>query len=108
MRNSALVLTTGRPPGNSLFLLEPAAASLVLLTLALAGPALAQDAAHDPADRQLFFGEQHLHSSWSLDATAAGTRQKPEDAYRWALGEEVTLSTTGEKIKKDTPYDFVA
>ncbi len=71
-------------------------------------PAIAQDAAPDPADRQLFFGEQHLHSSWSPDAYAAGTRQKPEDAYRWALGEEVTLSTTGEKIKKDTPYDFVA
>ncbi len=71
-------------------------------------PAIAQDAAPDPADRQLFFGEQHLHSSWSPDAYAAGTRQKPEDAYRWALGEEVTLSTTGEKIKKETPYDFVA
>ena len=71
-------------------------------------PVLGQDAAPDPADRQLFFGEQHLHSSWSPDAYAAGTRQKPEDAYRWALGEEVTLSTTGEIIKKDTPYDFVA
>jgi hypothetical protein len=71
-------------------------------------PRLNQDSAPDPASRQLYFGEQHLHSSWSPDAYAAGTRQKPEDAYRFALGEEITLSTTGEKIKKSTPYDFVA
>jgi hypothetical protein len=71
-------------------------------------PALAQNAAPDPADRQLYFGEQHLHSQWSPDAYATGTRQTPEDAYRYAQGEEITLSTTGEKIEKATPYDFVA
>ena len=58
--------------------------------------------------KNVYFGEQHLHSQWSADAFAAGTRQKPEDAYRWAMGEEITLSTTGQKIKKSTPYDFVA
>jgi hypothetical protein len=89
-------------------LLRRAAASLVILFLALAGPALAQDAAPDPADRQVYFGEQHLHSQWSPDAYATGVRQKPEDAYRYARGEEITLSTTGDKLKKGTPYDFVA
>ena len=69
---------------------------------------LAQASAPDPAKRQLYFGEQHLHSQWSPDAYAAGTRQAPEDAYRYALGQEITLSTTGQKIKKGTPYDFVA
>ncbi len=58
--------------------------------------------------KNVYFGEQHLHSEWSADAFAAGARQKPEDAYRWAMGKEVVLSTTGEKIKKSTPYDFVA
>jgi hypothetical protein len=58
--------------------------------------------------KNVYFGEQHLHSSWSADAYATGSRQKPEDAYRWAMGETITLTTTKEKIKKSTPYDFVA
>jgi hypothetical protein len=67
------------------------------------------NAQNTPAhERQVFFGEQHLHSEASADAFAAGSRQKPEDAYKWGRGEEVTLSTTGEKIRKSTPYDFVA
>lgn len=57
--------------------------------------------------RNVYFGEQHLHSEMSPDAYAVGTRQKPDDAYRYAMGETITLSTTGEKIKKGTPYDFV-
>jgi hypothetical protein len=48
-----------------------------------------------------------LHTSASPDAFAIGTRGTWEDAYRYAMGEEVTLSTTGEKMKKSTPYDFV-
>ncbi len=57
MRNSAHIHAACRTPANSLLLLRPAAASLVLLILTLVGPALAQDAAPDPADRRLFFGE---------------------------------------------------
>lgn len=83
---------------------------LCLFALSISLRATAQDkkTAPDPAKRQVFFGEQHLHSAWSADAFAAGSRQHPKDAYRWARGEEITLSTTGEKIKKSTPYDFVA
>jgi hypothetical protein len=58
--------------------------------------------------RNVYFGEQHLHTSASPDAFAIGTRGTWEDAYRYAMGEEIKLSTTGEKIKKRTPYDFVA
>ncbi|MHC4758175.1 MAG: DUF3604 domain-containing protein [Planctomycetota bacterium] len=58
--------------------------------------------------RNVYFGEQHLHTSASPDAFAVGTRGTWEDAYLYAMGEEVKLSTTGEKIKKRTPYDFVA
>jgi hypothetical protein len=58
--------------------------------------------------KNVYFGEQHLHSEMSPDAYAVGVRQKMEDAYRYGMGEEITLSTTGEKIKKSTPYDFVA
>ncbi|MDJ0849463.1 MAG: DUF3604 domain-containing protein [Myxococcota bacterium] len=57
--------------------------------------------------KNLYFGEQHLHTSASPDAFVIGVRGTWEDAYRYALGEEVALSTTGQKIKKSTPYDFV-
>ena len=58
--------------------------------------------------RNVYFGEQHLHSEMSPDAYAVGVRQKMDDAYLYGMGEEITLSTTGEKIKRGTPYDFVA
>ena len=58
--------------------------------------------------KNVYFGEQHLHTAASPDAFAVGTRGTWDDAYRYAKGEEVKLSTTGKKIKKKTPYDFVA
>jgi hypothetical protein len=88
----------------------------LMAALGAASVTLAEDSIGEPGHssgkanplKNVDFGEQHLHSVWSADAFAAGTRQKPEDAYRWAMGETITLSTTGEKIKKSTPYDFVA
>jgi len=58
--------------------------------------------------RNVYFGEQHMHSEMSPDAYAVGVRQKMDDAYRYGRGDEITLSTTGDKIKRATPYDFVA
>jgi uncharacterized protein DUF3604 len=58
--------------------------------------------------KNVYFGEQHLHTSASPDAFAVGTRGSWDDAYRYAKGEEIKLSTTGVAIKKRTPYDFVA
>jgi len=58
--------------------------------------------------KNVYFGEQHLHSENSPDAFAAGCRQKREDAFRYGRGDEITLSTNGQKIKRKTPYDFVA
>ncbi len=53
--------------------------------------------------RNVYFGEQHMHSEMSPDAYAMGVRQTMDDAYRYGMGEEITLSTTGEKFKKATP-----
>ena len=75
--------------------------------VSLPADASAQDAP-DPADRQIYFGEQHMHTRNSFDAFTIGVRQTWEEAYRYGRGEEVTLSTTGEKIQRGTPYDFVA
>ena len=57
--------------------------------------------------KNVYFGEQHIHTSASPDAFAVGTRGTWEDVYNYALGKETKLSTTGQTIKKKTPYDFV-
>ena len=74
----------------------------------LTASAWAQASSAKPWERKVYFGEQHLHTRNSPDAFAVGSRQTWAEAYEWAMGEEVTLSTNGEKIKKSTPYDFVA
>jgi hypothetical protein len=58
--------------------------------------------------KNVYFGEQHLHTRNSFDAFTVGVGQTWDQAYRFAKGEEVELSTTGEKMKRRTPYDFVA
>ena len=57
--------------------------------------------------KNVYFGEQHIHTAASPDAFAVGTRGTWEDVYNYALGKETKLSTTGQTIKKRTPYDFV-
>jgi hypothetical protein len=53
-----------------------------------------------------FFGDTHLHSSFSMDAGAFGARLDPRDAYRFARGEQVT-SSTGQPVKLSRPLDFL-
>lgn len=53
------------------------------------------------------FGDQHLHTSWSADAIAAGTRVTPEQAFRFARGEEI-ISSTGVPAKLSRPFDWLA
>ena len=55
---------------------------------------------------RVLWGDTHLHTSNSLDARAAGVSLGPEQAYRFARGEEVT-STHGERIKLSRPLDFL-
>ena len=49
-----------------------------------------------------------MHTRNSFDAFTAGVTATWEDAYNFALGKEISLSTTGEKMQRRTPYDFVA
>ena len=55
---------------------------------------------------QLLWGDTHLHTSLSFDAGAFGARLMPDDAYRFAKGEEVT-SSTGQGAKLSRPLDFL-
>ena len=55
---------------------------------------------------QVLWGDTHLHTSLSLDARAFGTTLGPEEAYRFARGEEITASH-GERIKLSRPLDWL-
>ena len=55
---------------------------------------------------RVYFGDTHHHTSNSGDAFMAGNRMGPEDAYRFARGEEV-VSTTGIPAKLSRPLDFL-
>jgi hypothetical protein len=55
---------------------------------------------------RVYFGDTHLHTSNSGDAFMGGDRLGPEQAYRFARGEEV-VSSTGVPAKLARPLDFL-
>ena len=76
-------------------------------TAAAAAPADKQAAARNP-ERNAYFGELHLHTSWSFDAFAfQNTIVDPDVAYRFAKGEAVR-HMNGEMVRRNTPLDFAA
>jgi hypothetical protein len=68
---------------------------------------------HDPL-RNAYFGDIHVHTSFSQDASARGTRNTPRDAYRFAKGERLGIQPYDERgdpyatVKLDRPLDFAA
>ena len=54
----------------------------------------------------VYFGDTHLHTSYSTDAGMVGNTLGPEDAYRFARGEEV-IQSHGLKVKLLRPLDFL-
>ena len=76
--------------------------SVSALVLGLQSQALAQG---NPL-RDAYFGEAHLHTSYSLDAWLFGNRlTTPGDAYKYFKGEPIK-HPLGYDIKIDTPLDF--
>jgi len=54
----------------------------------------------------VYFGDTHLHTSWSTDAGMVGNIRGPEDAYRLARGGVIT-SSNGLRVKLSRPLDFL-
>jgi hypothetical protein len=53
-----------------------------------------------------FFGDTHLHTSFSMDAGAFGARIGPRDAYRFARGEQI-IASSGQPARLSRPLDFL-
>jgi hypothetical protein len=81
--------------------------NIFLMCCLASGLAVAQDMSADPASIEsppaeyspylqhhypdrVFFGDTHLHTSYSTDAGLFANRLGPDEAYRFAKGEEVT------------------
>jgi hypothetical protein len=54
----------------------------------------------------VYWGDTHLHTSFSMDAGAFGNRLGLDEAYRFARGEQVTASG-GQKARLSRPLDFL-
>ncbi len=55
---------------------------------------------------RVYWGDTHLHTSFSMDAGAFGCRLGPRDAYRLAKGQEITASS-GQPVRLARPLDFL-
>ncbi len=57
--------------------------------------------------RNAYFGETHMHTSWSVDAWVMGNRiTGPNEAYQYAQGQTIK-HPRGFDVKIDTPLDFM-
>jgi hypothetical protein len=89
------------------------ACHLLPVLVCLAFPAAAQDgldareaAVPENPLKNAYFGETHVHTSFSLDAYIGGARLTPFDAYRFAKGEDVSINAVLHNIGR--PLDFAA
>ena len=60
-----------------------------------------------PAERQAYYGETHVHTKLSFDAFIFGNRNGPDEAYRFAKGEKI-FHPAGFEMKLRVPLDFQA
>ena len=82
------------------------------------GPWARTEVRDDCADfdvlRRPFFGDLHVHTTYSFDAVSGDVRTDPRDAYRFAQGEAIglppydALGNALRSIQIDRPLDFAA
>ena len=92
--------------------MKKALPTLLLTVMSTAGSVIAQqeDETYSPYAKgypqRVLFGDTHVHTAISNDAYGAGNRLGPEEAYRFARGEEIVTSH-GERVRLNQPLDFL-
>lgn len=90
-----------------------AVATAMAVLLTAAGEGQARCARYDPL-RSPYFGDLHVHTALSLDASTQGTRAMPADAYRFARGEPLGVQPYDadgrplRSLRLSRPLDFAA
>ena len=88
--------------------------ALALLVASAATAAERLPCDHRDPERRPFFGDLHVHTRHSLDASTQGTRTSPAEAYRFARGETLGLhpfaahGTPLRRARLERPLDFAA
>ena len=59
-------------------------------------------------NKNAYFGNLHIHTSWSFDGFTNGSITEPNDAYRWAQGEAIPGGGSGTPLQIKTPLDWYA
>jgi len=78
------------------------------LVVAAETPATTCSASGTDSAKRPFFGDLHVHTAYSIDAYAVGTRVDPADAYAFAKGQELTLGDGRTRARLERPLDFIA
>ena len=79
--------------------------SLILNSMAAIAAERCPD--YQPGQKRVYWGDLHVHSGYSLDAWGYGTISTPADAYAFARGAPLQL-TSDMAVRLNRPLDFMA
>jgi hypothetical protein len=79
---------------------------LSLLLIAQAATAEGERCSEYNPERNVYWGDLHIHTSYSMDAYIFETRLTPEDAYRFARGESRMLPPLDKNGKGTVPFQI--
>lgn len=76
--------------------------------IAPSAAAVTRCADHNPTDYNLYWGDLHVHTSYSLDAYVYGTTLDPAAALAFARGAPIVMPDGVTQKRIDRPLDFAA